>query len=172
MHRLLIDKHEYDETNVKLLLDDRQDLVPNKHVIEHELRWLRRDARAGDTLFLYLACHGDQKPNLNGEETDNLDEVVVDAGYEFAPRLKAKTRTWTRNIVSLFTRGWRSRTSMNEDGQDVVEHLRRFEGIRDDRIHKILVKDLPPGVRLIAVIDACHASSMLDLRHRYQSRCP
>lgn len=29
--------------------------MPNKHVIEHWLRWLRRDARAGDTLFLYRA---------------------------------------------------------------------------------------------------------------------
>ncbi|KZS96419.1 hypothetical protein SISNIDRAFT_482984 [Sistotremastrum niveocremeum HHB9708] len=170
MRQLLINRQGYDEDNVKRLLDDGKGPAPNKHVIEQHLWWLKRGARAGDTLFLYLACHGDQKPNLNGEETDDLDEVVVDPGYEFAPKLKAKTRTWTRNILSFLIRGRRLRTIKVRE--EVAEHLRHFEGIRDDYIHKILVKDLPPGVRLIAVIDACHASSMLDLRHRYQSRCP
>ena len=33
----------------------------------------------------------------------------------------------------------------------------------DDDLNSILVNPLPPGVRLHAIIDACHSGSMLDL---------
>lgn len=37
--------------------------------------------------------------------------------------------------------------------------------ILDDNVHKLLVKALPPGVRLMALIDACHSATALDLPH-------
>lgn len=36
----------------------------------------------------------------------------------------------------------------------------------DDELNQLLVNPLPPGVRLHAIIDACHSGSVLDLEYR------
>ncbi|KAF9279050.1 Ca(2+)-dependent cysteine protease [Linnemannia elongata] len=41
--------------------------------------------------------------------------------------------------------------------------------ITDDELHTILVKALPPGVRLTVVFDCCHSGSALDLPYLYAS---
>ncbi|KAG0278950.1 Ca(2+)-dependent cysteine protease [Linnemannia exigua] len=41
--------------------------------------------------------------------------------------------------------------------------------ITDDELHTLLVKALPPGVRLTAVFDCCHSGSALDLPYLYAS---
>ncbi|KAG0322198.1 Ca(2+)-dependent cysteine protease [Linnemannia gamsii] len=41
--------------------------------------------------------------------------------------------------------------------------------ITDDELHNMLVKALPPGVRLTAVFDCCHSGSALDLPYLYAS---
>ena len=41
--------------------------------------------------------------------------------------------------------------------------------IVDDELNQLLVNPLPPGVRLHAIIDACHSGSMLDLE--VQAEC-
>ncbi|KAF9138320.1 Ca(2+)-dependent cysteine protease, partial [Mortierella sp. GBA39] len=41
--------------------------------------------------------------------------------------------------------------------------------IVDDELHTMLVKALPPGVRLTAVFDCCHSGSALDLPYLYAS---
>lgn len=41
--------------------------------------------------------------------------------------------------------------------------------ITDDELFKILVKDLPEGCKLTAVIDCCHSGTGLDLPYDYQS---
>ncbi|KAF9295750.1 Ca(2+)-dependent cysteine protease [Linnemannia elongata] len=41
--------------------------------------------------------------------------------------------------------------------------------ITDDELHTMLVKALPPGVRLTAVFDCCHSGSALDLPYLYAS---
>ena len=38
--------------------------------------------------------------------------------------------------------------------------------IVDNDLNRLLVNPLPPGVRLHAIIDACHSGSMLDLECR------
>ena len=38
--------------------------------------------------------------------------------------------------------------------------------IVDNELNQVLVNPLPPGVRLHAIIDACHSGSMLDLECR------
>merc|ERR1712137_1017789 len=40
-------------------------------------------------------------------------------------------------------------------------------GIIDDEIHSLLVAPLPQGVRVTAVIDACHSGSVFDLPFTY-----
>ena len=38
--------------------------------------------------------------------------------------------------------------------------------IVDDELNRLLVNPLPPGVRLHAIIDACHSGTALDLEYR------
>ena len=40
----------------------------------------------------------------------------------------------------------------------------------DDDLNRLLVNPLPPGVRLHAIIDACHSGSVLDLEYRAEFR--
>jgi len=57
-----------------------------------------------------------------------------------------------------------------EDGMDEtmipVDH-KKAGIIVDDEIHDVLVRGLPKGVRLTAIIDCCHSESMLDLPYTY-----
>lgn len=39
--------------------------------------------------------------------------------------------------------------------------------IVDDEVHMILIKGLPKGVRLTAIMDCCHSESILDLPFTY-----
>ncbi|KAI0777463.1 caspase domain-containing protein [Trametes elegans] len=42
--------------------------------------------------------------------------------------------------------------------------------IRDDVMHSMMVKPLPPGCRFTALYDCCHSASALDLPYVYSSR--
>jgi len=39
--------------------------------------------------------------------------------------------------------------------------------IVDDEVHDVLVKGLPRGVRLTAIVDCCHSATVLDLPYMY-----
>jgi len=41
--------------------------------------------------------------------------------------------------------------------------------INDDTIHNILVRPLPPGVRLTAIFDSCHSGTAMDLPYIYHA---
>ena len=52
------------------------------------------------------------------------------------------------------------------DGKD--ECLIPIDGsIKDDELKEIIVNNLKPNVKLIALIDACHTGTMLDLKYQY-----
>ena len=58
------------------------------------------------------------------------------------------------------------------DGYDetiVPCDYKRAGQITDDELFKILVKDLPEGCKLTAVMDCCHSGTGLDLPYDYQS---
>ncbi|OCH83974.1 hypothetical protein OBBRIDRAFT_799471 [Obba rivulosa] len=57
-----------------------------------------------------------------------------------------------------------------EDGYDEVIYPVDFQEnghIVDDVLHDVLVKPLPPGCRLTAILDSCHSGSALDLPYIY-----
>lgn len=63
-----------------------------------------------------------------------------------------------------------NKDNSEEDGKD--EYIVPLPGsnssdfyIRDNELHKYLVHDLPPGCTLVAIFDACHSASLLDLDH-------
>ncbi|SPO04156.1 probable Metacaspase-1 [Cephalotrichum gorgonifer] len=60
-----------------------------------------------------------------------------------------------------------------EDGYDECLYPVDFQAsghIVDDEIHHLIVAPLQPGVRLTAIIDACHSGSMLDLPYQYSTK--
>jgi len=52
-----------------------------------------------------------------------------------------------------------------EDGQDEVIITCDLRRIIDNELKYILVKDLPVGCSLFAILDTCHSGTMLDLPH-------
>lgn len=60
-----------------------------------------------------------------------------------------------------------------EDGYDECLYPVDYQSaghIVDDEIHDTIVRPLQPGVRLTAIIDACHSGSMLDLPYIYSTK--
>ena len=60
-----------------------------------------------------------------------------------------------------------------EDGYDEVIYPVDFKQaghIVDDEIHWILVRPLPPGCRLTAILDCCHSGSAMDLPYIYSTQ--
>ncbi|THV08318.1 hypothetical protein K435DRAFT_7433 [Dendrothele bispora CBS 962.96] len=58
------------------------------------------------------------------------------------------------------------------DGMDEVIYpvdFRKRGHIVDDEMHRIMVKNLPPGCRLTALFDSCHSGTVLDLPFIYSS---
>ncbi|KAF8207963.1 caspase domain-containing protein [Mycena galopus ATCC 62051] len=58
-----------------------------------------------------------------------------------------------------------SRSMSEEDGKD--ECLVPLDGriIVDNELHQALVRPLPSGSHLVAILDTCHSGSLLDLKH-------
>mmetsp|Transcript_33978 Transcript_33978/g.38668 ORF Transcript_33978/g.38668 Transcript_33978/m.38668 type:complete len:350 (+) Transcript_33978:58-1107(+) len=57
-----------------------------------------------------------------------------------------------------------------EDGSDetmIPLDYAQAGHIVDDDVHDVLVRGLPKGVRLTAIMDCCHSGSILDLPHSY-----
>ncbi|KAM0322428.1 hypothetical protein ACHAQA_009495 [Verticillium albo-atrum] len=60
-----------------------------------------------------------------------------------------------------------------DDGYDEVVYpvdFRQTGHIVDDEMHRIMVKSLPPGVRLTAIFDSCHSGTALDLPYVYNTQ--
>ncbi|KAF9408710.1 Ca(2+)-dependent cysteine protease [Podila epigama] len=68
--------------------------------------------------------------------------------------------------------GDETRPDANTVGQDncifPLDHAEKGV-IIDDELHRTVVRQLPPGVRLTAVFDCCHSGSALDLPYIYAS---
>ncbi|KAJ7762586.1 caspase domain-containing protein [Mycena metata] len=66
------------------------------------------------------------------------------------------------------------RSNSEEDGKD--ECLVPMDGehnkIVDNELHACLIKPLPAGSHLVAILDTCHAGSLLDLKHYRCNRVP
>ena len=121
------------------------------------------------------------------EEQYKLDEVLVLTDDQTSDQSKMPTR---ENILKGFrwlTQGASSGDSLimhysghggsvkdldgeEEDGNDETLCPSDYASagqILDDEIHEVLVKGIPQGVRLTAIMDCCHSQSILDLPFTY-----
>jgi hypothetical protein len=132
-------------------------------------------------------CINDVK-NIKGFLTSNyrIDEVMVLTDDQKDPRL-IPTRSNILNAFRWLRNGVRAGDSLilhysghggsikdtdgdEEDGMDetmIPVDYQKAGHIVDDEIHDVLVRGLPKGVRLTAIMDCCHSESMLDLPYVY-----
>ncbi|KND00422.1 uncharacterized protein SPPG_04744 [Spizellomyces punctatus DAOM BR117] len=129
MKNFLITKFGFRDTpeTMLTLTDDQRNwhLRPTRQNILQAMQWLVRGSKAGDSLFFHFSGHGSQTQDLDGDESDGVDETICPEDYAKAGM------------------------------------------IVDDEMNMILVRALPPGVRLTALFDCCHSGSALDLPFIY-----
>jgi hypothetical protein len=65
--------------------------------------------------------------------------------------------------------GSKLRDNNNDENDNQDETLEGLDdkSVLDDELKDIIVNNLKPGVELIALIDACHSGTMLDLKYQY-----
>lgn len=135
--------HEYlgfERNNIRILTDDQFGIPPTEANILAGMHWLVDGAQSGDSLFFYFSGHATQVEDMDGDDSDGFDECICAMDY-----------------------------MGNSDGRFRTTHA--TPGIIvDDEIHDIMVKPLPRGCRLTAVLDCCHSGTLLDLPFIYDSR--
>ena len=121
------------------------------------------------------------------EEKYKLDEVLVLTDDQTSDPTKMPTRDNILNGFKWLTRGATKGDSLimhysghggsvkdldgdEEDGNDETLCPCDYDTagqIVDDDVHEALVKGIPEGVRLTAIMDCCHSQSILDLPYTY-----
>ncbi|KAJ3115677.1 Ca(2+)-dependent cysteine protease [Phlyctochytrium bullatum] len=80
----LLGDHGFEEKpdTMLVLTDDTKDpsKLPTKENILKALKWLRKDAKAGDQLYLHFSGHGEQQTSLDSYES--MDETLVPMDWE------------------------------------------------------------------------------------------
>jgi len=74
-----------DEEHVKVLRDDEgkeKPTRPTKRNIIEAIKWLVKEAKAGDSLLFYYSGHGTQTPNLSMKEKDGYDEAICPTDFK------------------------------------------------------------------------------------------
>ncbi|KAJ1306520.1 hypothetical protein OPQ81_007521 [Rhizoctonia solani] len=74
----------FQEEKILKLTDDTTDphRLPTKENIISAMRWLVKDAKAGDSLFFHYSGHSGLVKDTEGDETDGYDEVIYPVDFE------------------------------------------------------------------------------------------
>jgi hypothetical protein len=82
INKFLVEKAGYDPKSIMIITDDpKSNQQPTKKNMESGFNWLIKDCKAGDTLLFHYSGHGATVKDTNGDETDNLDSVLVPVDY-------------------------------------------------------------------------------------------
>ncbi|KAG0014562.1 Ca(2+)-dependent cysteine protease [Entomortierella chlamydospora] len=71
-------ENKFKEENIRVLTDDQvgTQWMPTKANIMRNLEWLIHDAKMNDSYFLHYSGHGGQVADLDGDETDGMDNCI------------------------------------------------------------------------------------------------
>uniref|UniRef100_A0A7S0EWY7 Peptidase C14 caspase domain-containing protein n=1 Tax=Hanusia phi TaxID=3032 RepID=A0A7S0EWY7_9CRYP len=83
-----IAKNGYDPASMRVLMDDGSNMVPNRANILDSIKWLVKDAKSGDCLFMHYSGHGGSMKDDNGDEADGMDETMVPVDYASAGQIR------------------------------------------------------------------------------------
>lgn len=84
VRNMLIDAYGYQDSNIYVLRDDDNMRLPTKANILAGLKNIIAMSSAADTVWVHYSGHGSQMRDLNGDETDALDECIVPSNYNVA----------------------------------------------------------------------------------------
>merc|ERR1711988_1369240 len=128
IYNFIVQKYNFPSQSIRILTDDQRNPagLPTRRNIIDGIRWLVMGAAPGDSLVFHFSGHGGQVEDLDGDESDGLDETIMPMDYHTAGH------------------------------------------IIDDDLNDLLVKPLPAGVRLLALMDCCHSGTGLDLPYTHQ----
>lgn len=84
----------FDDSQIHKLLDSQ---ATSKNVIREFEGWLRKGVRPEDRVVFYFSGHGSNTPDLDGDETDGVDEVLVTHDVR---RIKQKGRSALKGVVT------------------------------------------------------------------------
>jgi len=121
--------------------------APTRKNILNSMKWLVQDAKPGDNLLFFFAGHGGQSRDADGDEEDGQDEHIC-------PVIQGQHPKFAAALEGSLER---------EEADDLLGRP-----ISDDEIFEQMLKDLPEGVRLTTIFDACHSQTMADLKHSYE----
>ncbi|KAK2467492.1 hypothetical protein APHAL10511_000347 [Amanita phalloides] len=83
VRKFLINYRGYSSENIIILTDcGTASGRPTRKNILKGMRWLVKDARRGDSFFFHYSGHGGQTRDLDGDESDGLDEVIYPVDYQ------------------------------------------------------------------------------------------
>lgn len=80
----LIDAYGYLDSNIFLLRDDDNTKLPRKANILSLLNRVISISNTNDMLWIHYSGHGTRIRDINGDETDSLDECIVPCDYNTA----------------------------------------------------------------------------------------
>jgi len=139
--------------------------------------WLKDVSKPGDTVFIYFSGHGQQIPDNNGDETDDIDEVL--ATYETAgpgilsvmidqykqDRLDPSRQSRLAELLTL-ARGPGSDAAGTQN--EIGQRLARGTGVSDDVMgHWLQSLD---GRKVVVILDICYAGGFATLEKSVGSK--
>mmetsp|Transcript_13369 Transcript_13369/g.24752 ORF Transcript_13369/g.24752 Transcript_13369/m.24752 type:complete len:457 (+) Transcript_13369:120-1490(+) len=78
----LLHQYGFEESDMKLLMDDDMNINPTTHNILAAMEWLHDGAEPNDSLFLHYSGHGGYVNDASGDEDDNRDETIVPVDFK------------------------------------------------------------------------------------------
>jgi hypothetical protein len=139
---------------VKVFIDDEANRTNLEYVIT---RWLPSVTKPGDTVFIHFSGHGAQIPDDNGDEADQLDEVIIPSDFvddlilsELVEEAKANQldpvlKPRMEHLVDVYQRG----------GDRGREMLIRETAVSDDLFGRWLQH--LSGRQVVVLLDTCHS---------------
>ncbi|KAI0557949.1 Meiotic coiled-coil protein [Gracilaria domingensis] len=117
---------------------------PTRAQIIRELLWLTEGIVAGDSVVFFFAGHGEMVHDTSGDEIDTgFDQCIMPVDFVPRPLYDDKGRLRIRGV----------------------------DPILDDIIYKLLVKAVPEGAKVTAIVDACKSGTICDLPVVYDKHC-
>jgi len=82
MKKYIMDVHGFEEENIKILMDDGENIEPTGENIIEAYRTIVAESEAGDAIFLHYSGHGTKMRDDDGDEDDGYDEALVPRDYQ------------------------------------------------------------------------------------------
>ncbi|CAN8077211.1 unnamed protein product [Agarophyton chilense] len=109
---------------------------PTSAAIIHELGWLTEGIVAGDSAVFFYAGHGEMVQDKSGDEIETgYDQCIMPIDFVPTPLYDHKGRLRIRSVGPIL----------------------------DDVIYNRLVKAVPEGAKVTAIVDACKSGTICDL---------